>query len=295
MLKCLITGATGLIGTKVLQKLQQQYEVYSILHNEKERNISLENVRYIIQDLSSPLDLRHLPSELDVVIHLAQSEHFRDFPEKAVEVFNVNTLSTLHLLDYARNAGVKKFIYASSGGIYGTGEHGFREEDKIVASSDLGFYLGTKLSSEIILKNYSGLMNIVILRFFFVYGPGQRRSMLIPRLVESIKNGIPVKLQGMDGVKINPTFVDDAATSVIKAILLDGSHLINVAGPSVYSLRQISTIIGNYLNKEPLYEIDEVNIPSHLLANIDNMSKYLHIPAVSFEEGVQSVINEMRG
>lgn len=158
MLKCLITGATGLIGKKVLEQLQKQYDVYVIFHNDNEKNLLAESVNHIIHDLSSPIDSNKLPEKMDVIIHLAQSEHFREFPDRAVDVFNVNTLSTLHLLDYAKNCGVKKFIYASSGGIYGTGEHGFKEDEHIIASGDLGFYLGTKLCSEVILKNYSSLM-----------------------------------------------------------------------------------------------------------------------------------------
>jgi len=237
MLKCLITGATGLIGKKVLQQLRENYEVFVLLHNESQNNILNNSVNYIIHDLAGPIDPNRLPEKMDIIIHLAQSEHFRDFPEKAVEVFNVNTLSTLHLLDYAGNSGVKKFIYASSGGIYGTGEHGFKEDEHIIASGDLGFYLGTKLCSEVILKNYSALMDIVILRFFFVYGPGQRKSMLIPRLVESVKNKKSISLQGNDGIKINPTHVDDAAMAVVKALSLNGSYQINVAGPVVYALR----------------------------------------------------------
>jgi nucleoside-diphosphate-sugar epimerase len=58
--------------------------------------------------------------------------------------------------------------------------------------------------SEIIAENYAPYMNIVILRFFFVYGPRQNTTMLIPRLIRSIKEGNPIILQGSNGIRINP-------------------------------------------------------------------------------------------
>src|SRR4030042_288576 len=130
----------------------------------------------IISDAISPTCgvCAGLPKSIDAVIHLAQSEHFREFPMHAESIFKVNTASTLRLLEYARQAQVKIFVLASSGGIYGHGDEGFREDQPIEAKDDLGFYLGTKLCAEIIAENYSSFMNIVILRFFFIYGPRQR-------------------------------------------------------------------------------------------------------------------------
>lgn len=115
--------------------------------------------------------------------------------------------------------------------------------------------------------------------------------MLIPRLVESVKNGKPVTLQGNDGIKINPTFVDDAAMSVVKAVSLEGSYQINVAGPAVYTLREIAEIIGREMNITPVFDIDSTRTPNHVTANIENMCKMLHEPVITFEEGTKLLID----
>ena len=71
-------------------------------------------------------------------MHLAQSPRYRDFPEGALDVFEVNVGSTQRLLDWACRQGVKRFIYASSGGVYGHGEAPFEEDVPIKVAATLG-------------------------------------------------------------------------------------------------------------------------------------------------------------
>ena len=82
-------------------------------------------MKAVVVDLSSDWKISELPTKIDVIYHLAQSDKFRDFPAGAPDVFQVNINSTAKLLDYAKKTGVKSFIYASSGGVYGNGKNLF--------------------------------------------------------------------------------------------------------------------------------------------------------------------------
>jgi nucleoside-diphosphate-sugar epimerase len=290
MKNILITGASGLIGYEVIKQIDRGAQIYAVSRNAPE-SVN-RNPKVIIRDLASSYDISGFPREIDSVIHLAQSEHFREFPDRAEHVFGVNTLSTLRLLDYARHAGAKSFIYASSGGVYGYGDTGFHEEQPIVWKKDLGFYIATKLCSEIIAENYSPYMNIIILRFFFVYGPRQKNTMLIPRLINSVREKKPITLQGKEGIQINPTFVGDAAGAVVKAIGLDHSYSINVGGPDVLTLRCIGEIIGHELGIEPRFEVQEGAEPRSLMGDIHLMSRLLGPPKTTFREGIASMIRQ---
>ena len=166
----LLTGASGLIGSAVLPLLLNDHIVTVLVHRPEAFTFRHKNLHIIPFDLSAPWNAALLPERMDAVIHLAQSAHFRDFPEKAASVFQTNTASTVQLLDYAQKAGVKHVVLASSGGIYGTGDQQFRESDQVVSRGDLGFYLGTKLCSEVLAESYAPFYNVLILRFFFVYG-----------------------------------------------------------------------------------------------------------------------------
>ena len=288
MEKILITGASGLIGHEVVKTLQGRGSIYAVSRHPYE--YLSQNARMIRCDLAEICDFSPFPKNVDAVVHLAQSEHFREFPEKAENIFGVNTLSTLRLLEYARQAGAKTFIYASSGGIYGYGDEGFRENQPIVAQRDLGFYQSTKLCSEVIAENYVPYMNVIILRFFFVYGPRQNATMLVPRLVRNVREGNPILLQGTSGIRINPTHVSDAAEAVVRSLSLMDSQKINVGGPEVLTLRQIGEIIGASMGKQPIFEIKEDIQPHNLIGDTHKMARLLAPPRITFAEGIRSML-----
>jgi nucleoside-diphosphate-sugar epimerase len=240
-------------------------------------------------DFSSDWSTDLLPPGIEAIIHLAQSEDFRDFPGKAKAVFYTNTLSTLKLIDFAVKTGVQKFIYASSAGIYGNSDDAFTEEQDIVYKKEMGFYLGTKHCSEVILTNYTSLLDVQVLRLFFVYGKGQRKDMLIPRLVNNVQKGNAIMLSGKDGIKINPLHALDAANAVKAALGLQGSHTINAGGAEVLSLRQICEAIGAVTGKAPKFTLEEKQ-PNHLTGNISRMNDLLVAPQVKFSEGIKTLI-----
>jgi len=279
--QCLLTGASGLIGAETLKQFSEDWQVFGVSRHSA-----------IPLDLSAPWEEEALPPSVDAVVHLAQSENFRNFPEAAESVFSVNTLSTLKLLDYARRVGAKTFVLASSGGVYGFGNKPFSEDASISYGGELGFYLKTKLCSEILAETYSPYMNIIILRFFFVYGPGQKTIMLIPRLVNSVMTGQPIKLQGTDGLRINPTSVEDAARAIVHALSLEKSDTINVGGPEILSLRDIGGIIGNVLGRDPVFEMAPTEQPNDLVADIHKMTTVLGAPTVTFQEGIGRYVQQ---
>lgn len=291
----MVTGCSGLIGSHLLNLLSRDWSVVCLGRNARP-DLAMHNVRWTPRDLTKAwtdtlLD-GSLPAKADAVIHLAQSEHFREFPERAAEIFQVNTVSTLRLLDYARQVDARTFVLASSGGIYGYGEEEFSEDSVISRRDDLGFYLATKLCSEIIADNYTPFLNVIVLRFFFVYGVGQRRTMLIPRLVQLVKDGRPIVLDGQDGLRINPTHVNDAAAAIVAALGLKGSHKINIGGPEVLSLRQMGEIIGEAVGKPPVFEEHPEVEPRHLVGDIRKMTKLLRAPTIHFLDGIARYVQE---
>lgn len=272
----LITGAGGLLGTRVCLDLSQAgMRVIATMHSTAKQVVP--DVEYRSVDFSSDWPTRSLPSDIDAVIHLAQSANFRDFPNSALDVFNVNIQSTARLLDYAKQVGAKQFVYASSGGVYGNGAQAFKESAHIVPPRQLGYYLGSKTCGEILVQSYASVFQVVVLRPFFIYGPGQNRSMLIPRLMDSVAASKPITLQGESGIRINPIHVEDASTAVTAALSLEDSATFNIAGLAVFSIRDICEGMGRFLGKEPLFE-QQQGQPNDLIADISAMRERLHVP-----------------
>jgi nucleoside-diphosphate-sugar epimerase len=281
--KILVTGAAGLVGSHLRSLLEEKnYDVYTV-------SSSIENEKSVKIDFSSDWDTEKLPSGIDCIIHLSQSRDFRDFPGKAKQVFYVNTLSTVKLIDWAWQKGIKKFIYASSAGVYGNSDQPFTEEHPLQYKKELGFYLGTKFCSEIILDNYSALLDVIQMRFIFVYGKGQDKSMLIPRLVDNIRNNRELTLQGNEGLRTNPVHVSDAVKAIHAAIDLKGSHKFNIGGAEVLSLRKIAETIGEACGIKPVF-IQQPGTAGNIIGDISKMKTDLVMPEVSFAEGIKDFL-----
>jgi UDP-glucose 4-epimerase len=283
--RLLVTGASGLIGHELCRQLGSEWKVLALGRAAPDGL----NVEAIPCDLAGPHLMGDMPPGVDTVVHLAQSSHFRQFPDRAPDIFEVNVGSTTRLLDWAWRTGVRRFVYASSGGIYGHGSQEFREEDPIGSQGPLGFYLASKHCGELLVENYAEVMTVVILRFFFVYGPRQRHTMLIPRLLRSVRDGQPIRLQGEDGLRLNPIHATDAAGAVALALDLAESQKINIAGPQVYTLRGVAETMGGIVGREPVFEIDHGTPPGHLVGDITKMSRLLRAPVISLRAGVASL------
>lgn len=283
----LLTGATGLIGRHVLRSLPSSHAVRSLV---RPASRAIAPGDPVFADLGDPNFTSCLPESIDAVIHLAQSRNFRAFPDSALEVSQVNLHSTIQLAHWAREVGATHFIYASSGGVYGTSHRAFTEDDSIPPPGPLDYYLGTKLSSELLLAPFRNHLNIVILRFFFVYGPGQDRSMLIPRLISRVVEGEPVDLSSETGIRLNPIHARDAAAAIAKSLDLSGSATINVAGSETVSIRQLCDLIGEIVGREPRYRIAaEDSEAKDLVAENARMISELHAPTIDLKTGLRDM------
>src|SRR5687768_16880635 len=251
MRRIVITGGTGLIGSHLLPLLQADgAEVHAVGREAP----AIAGIVHHRCDLAAGLAQGALPAAADAVIHLAQSRRFRDFPEAAAEVARINCQAAVELAGYAVRAGARHFVYASTGGVYAPGPAPLAETAPVAAGPALSFYAATKLAGERLLEPFAGLLNLVVLRPFFVYGRGQPASMLVPRLIGYVRSGKPIRLAGADGMRINPLYAADAAAAVRAALALDGAHKINIAGPEALSLRAIGETIGRAVGIAPVFE-----------------------------------------
>jgi len=283
-----VTGAAGLLGRATAIALADSgVDVHALVRN-KDQAFRNDIVFHEV-DLSRPLGSSALPERVDAVFHLAQAREFRDFPGSAPTVFSINVASTAFLLDYAHRAGASSFVYASSGGVYaGKSGAALTEESPLQSPEQLGYYLATKLSSEALLHSYSGLFSTAALRYFFIYGAGQARSMLIPRLYDRVRNGEALSLQGDSGMSINPVHVSDAAAATIAAASLDGASTINIAGPETISLRGMGELFGRDLGREPLFD-QAGGTATDLIASTTLMSDVLVAPATTLGDALDDI------
>ena len=283
----LVAGANGLLGKSLVKALSVNNKVYALVKSTYTTKFN-DKVNVIESDLAY-FDVNILPKNIDVVYYLAQSNRFREFPEGVDDMFQVNIHAPLKIVEWAMKNNVKKFVYASTGGVYTNPNKPVSEFFDINANKKQGFYPDSKLSAEILLKNYAGFFEtFVIIRPFFMYGEGQNATMLIPRLINSVKNKLEITLNGKEGIKINPIYIDDAVNSVMKILEIKGEHIINIAGEDIVSLKELVMKIAKILNKEPDFKYNDT-IQNNLIADISMMKELLVSPKISLQKGLEKV------
>ena len=290
-MKIFINGAAGYVGARLVRHLACEHKVTAcdIVPMEE-----IPCVDFISAEPEvSKQDWVGMLSGHDVVVNLAQYPGYKDFPDKAEEIFETNTRLALKILDAARLSDLKSAILFSSGGIYGLGKEKFHELDKL---NPLDFYLATKAMSELIARKYRPFFGVHIVRPFFIYGPSQRGK-LIPNLIERVKMGLPVFINGKeDGGSINPIYIDDViklTDSLLK--IIPGSATVNFAGPDVVSIRQIIEMIGEITGIRPVVERKEESPAFDIVADIARIAQISDISLKPFREGLIETIEGGEG
>jgi nucleoside-diphosphate-sugar epimerase len=244
-MKVLVTGATGFVAGHLIPRLAADGHHVIGLGHEADR--IPDEAESLVVDLAQPLVRGSLPAA-DAIVHLAQANV--PFPDGAQELFAVNAVSTLGMLEHARAIGATRFVFTSSASVYGFGDRPFAEDDEPAATD---FYSVTKRTAERLVEAYNEHIGTTVLRLVAPYGPGQR-ARLIPALAQRVREGRPVTLNDGGRPRMNPIFVDDVVELIVRALGSDGHQLVNVAGDELASIRDLATLIGSAVGREPVFE-----------------------------------------
>jgi UDP-glucuronate 4-epimerase len=255
MKHALVTGAAGFIGSHLVDALLRDGWTITALDNFdafydrriKERNISSHRAhsRYTLieGDLRRPGDIgRGFAGNIDVIVHLAARAGVRPSIEDPIGYQEVNVAGTQNLLEAARQAGVKRFVFASSSSVYGTNPRvPWSEEDHVL--QPISPYASTKVSGELLGHVYSHLYGIrfMALRFFTVYGPRQRPDLAIHKFAKRILEGRKIPMFGDGTTRRDYTYVDDIVAGIRAAIDYDGSlyEVINLGNNQTVTLLEM--------------------------------------------------------
>jgi UDP-glucose 4-epimerase len=275
--KILVTGATGFVASHLVPALAAGREVVALGHDES-RIPTGDGIEPLVVDLRDAAGA--LLPKVDAIVHLAQAN--APFPEGALDIHAVNTAATVTLLDHARRCGTSRFVFASSASVYGFGDQRWTEED-IPAASD--FYSATKLAAEGFVGAYRRVFGTTILRLVAPYGPGQRNRM-IPRLIDSVRDGRPITLNVGAKPRMNPVYVDDVVRVIEAALSSEGHQIVNVAGNEIASIRELCESIGRAIDVAPLFEQGEGKAGDIVCSNECMRAEFDLDDLVSLDDGL---------
>lgn len=272
----LVTGCAGFIGSHLSERLLADgYRVIGLDNFDPfyDRTLKLANLSGAQKDPNfafREVDLRDGPAALnsvlaneqvDVVVHLAAKAGVGPSVRDPAAYFEANVLSTVHLLEWMRQAAVKNLFFASSSSVYGnTVELPFREDMSLQATC-ISPYAASKLSAEQFTFTYHHLygMSVLNARFFTVYGPRQRPDLAIHKFARLLRAGQPIPVYGDGSTARDYTYIADTVDGIARGVAYLLTHsgtyqTINLGNSSPVKLLDLIAAVGTAVGVKPILD-----------------------------------------
>ena len=310
----LVTGGAGFIGSNLVEKLLENENRVIVIDNFCDfytPQIKEENIKDFIKNQNFKLyrddirDRKAIPkifeeNKIDIVIHLAGMAGVRPSIENPILYQEVNCMGTQNLLEKMKNYNVKNLIMASSSSVYGNCKETPFREDMIVDYA-ISPYAATKKANEVMTHVYHKLydFNVIMLRFFTVYGKRQRPDLAISKFTRLMLNNEEISMYGDGATARDYTYIDDIVDGIIKScnyIILNKNvyEIINLGNSRPISLKEMINTIAKVLNVVP--KIKQLPMQQGdvemTFADITKAKKLIgYEPKTSFEQGIQNFVN----
>lgn len=266
MSKFLVTGGAGFIGSHVsarLVELGHDVTVLDDLNNFYSRDLKRGNLaqiqassgglRFVEGDIVDARLLARIFSEsnFDQVIHLAARAGVRPSLAEPALYQRVNVEGTANVLEAARRHGVRKLVIASSSSVYGVNSAmPFKESDPIF--SPISPYAASKLACEALGHVYHHVygLDVVMLRFFTVYGPRQRPDLAIHKFAKLLSANQPIPVYGDGSSSRDYTYIDDVVAGIVACCeRAFGFEILNLGNSQPVPLSELIGLLERFLGK----------------------------------------------
>uniref|UniRef100_A0A7V0Z3N7 SDR family NAD(P)-dependent oxidoreductase n=1 Tax=candidate division WOR-3 bacterium TaxID=2052148 RepID=A0A7V0Z3N7_UNCW3 len=307
--KILLTGAAGFIGYRTAELLLNKgYRVFGVDNLNDYYDVRLkewrlgqlekyDNFNFTKIDIENYEVLKRMFTKVknfETVINLAARAGVRYSMKNPKVYMTTNVLGTLNLLELMKEYGIKKMVLASTSSLYAGQKMPFKEE--LPVNTPISPYAASKKAAESIAYTYHYLynMDVIILRYFTVYGPAGRPDMSVFRFIKWIDEGKELILYGDGSQSRDFTYVDDIADGTIRALDIKGFEIINLGNSTPHSLNELITLIEKRFGKKAKV-IKKPFASTDLKATWADIKKARLLmgwkPVIGFEEGIERTIN----
>lgn len=305
MAKYLVTGGAGFIGSNIVEELLRQGEKVRVLDNfitGKRENLApfLKKIELIEGDVRSKPTVKRAMKGINFVLHQAALRSVAKSVEDPVGTHDVNATGTLNILTAAKDAQVKKVVYASTCAAYGDARKFPQVETDTVAP--ISPYGASKLAGELYCGVFGKTLGLetVALRYFNVYGPRQnpesKYSSVVPAFIFDImRNKVPVidwdGKQSRDFVFVKDVVRANLLAAKAKSVSGQTFNIGNGYPTSIFDLlMHIEKILGK--NIRPKFGPKREGDVRKVYADISKAGKLLGFgPKTSLKEGLKLTVD----
>jgi nucleoside-diphosphate-sugar epimerase len=306
MSRVLVTGGAGFIGSNLTEALLKKGHRVRVLDNfssGKKENLIFDEgystLEMIEGDISDFTLCQRVMKDIEYVFHQAALPSVQRSVEDPLNSNSVNVEGTLNILIGARDARVKKVIYASSSSIYGDTPTLPKKEN--MPPNPLSPYALQKYVGEQYCRLFFQLYGLetLSLRYFNIFGPKQDPtsiySAVIPRFIDALIKGGPPIIFGDGEQSRDFTYIDNVVQANLLAMAADhlNGEVINIACGKRISLNQLLGILKNILSSKvsPVYQEPRIGDVKHSLADISKGKKLLnYVPQIEAEVGLKRTV-----
>lgn len=296
--KILITGSSGMIGTRLFEKLLE--EKYEVIGFDKKPNIwnSELNKLTIKGDLLRQKDIDKIRERFDLIVHLAANPYVYNSvinPDLAKE----NVDMTYNILEFARQKKIGKIIFSSSREVYGNlkGKTDFNEKDIDITRCESP-YAASKISAETLIYAFSKCykINYIIFRLSNVYGMYDNSERFVPILLRDMNKNKEIYIYGKNKF-LAFTYIDDCIGGIVKGIenfSKAKNNVFNLAGRNSSNLFKLAQTLKRNLQSKSKIIIKNIRTGEVIsfTADISKIKKILlWSPKYSIKLGVEKTIN----
>jgi nucleoside-diphosphate-sugar epimerase len=303
----LVTGGAGFIGSHLAEELLRRGETVRVVDNlstGKRQNIAhIRSVEFIEGDLADLDVARRAVKGIDYVLHQAAIPSVPRSVEDPITSNRANIDASLNVLVAARDAGVKRVVYAGSSSAYGNTPT--LPKIETMAPAPLSPYALQKLVAEQYCQMFTRLYGLqtVTTRYFNVFGPRQDPSSpysgVISIFISALCEGRPPTIYGDGEHTRDFTYVANVVDGVLRACTADNAsgEVINVATSGRISLNTLFNTIRNLVGStvEPIYAEPRAGDVKDSQADISKAKRVLgYQPSVTFEAGLAKTVEWYR-
>jgi len=306
MARFLITGIAGFIGSTLAHRLVEEGHEVSGIDNLSTGNLeNLEDIRSSIRfeqtDLRDAGALRSACKGIEFILHQGALASVPRSVKDPVGSHESNINGTLNLLLAARDAGVKRIVYAASSSAYGDQPTQPKHEE--MCPRPLSPYAVQKLTCEYYIQSFSKSYGLegVCLRYFNIFGPRQAAdspySGVIAQFIYKMMDGVTPTIYGDGLTSRDFTFVDNAVNANLLACKapseVANGRVFNVGTGKSRTLNEVYQGIASALGfkEQPLYGPERVGDVKHSLASIERARKELgYEPKADFHQGLEKTV-----
>ncbi|MFA5859441.1 MAG: SDR family oxidoreductase [Elusimicrobiota bacterium] len=300
----LVTGGAGFIGSHICDYLVKAGARVRVLDNfcagKMEYLADIKNKIEIQRgDIRNIRDVRKAVKNVDYIFHEAALRSVPRSIDNPVDTNDVNITGTLNVLIAARDAGVKRLVYAASSSAYGDSKLLPKRETHLPAP--ISPYAVAKLTGEYYCRTFSKTFGLetIALRYFNVFGPRQSPesayAAVVPKFIEWALEGKPIQIHGDGKQSRDFTFIDNVVLANILAMRAKHAcgEVYNVACNERYTVLQIAQNIGRILGKKLEYKFlpARAGDVKHTQADISAIKRALgYKPKVGFVKGMEITV-----